>query len=83
MARLRRLEFVPRLIYLQFCNVLHIILWTIRAILTYRVYRLYDEDVQYKLYLWPTNLYTSNWFLCFNGYMSIYGLTAPEISCCT
>ena len=36
----RRLESVHRLRYFRFCNVLHI--WTIRAIPTYRVYRLYD-----------------------------------------
>ena len=36
----RRLESVPRPRYFRFCNVLHI--WTIRAIPTYRVYRLYD-----------------------------------------
>ena len=34
----RRLETVHRLRYFRFCNVLHI--WTIRAIPTYRVYRL-------------------------------------------
>ena len=38
----RSLETVHRLRYFRFCNVLHI--WTIRAIPTYRVYRLYDED---------------------------------------
>ena len=37
----RRLETVHRLRYFRFCNVLHI--WTIRAIPTYRVYRLYDK----------------------------------------
>ena len=37
----RRLETVHRLRYFRFCNVLHI--WTIRAIPTYRVYRLYDD----------------------------------------
>ena len=37
---LRSLESVHRLSYFLFCNVLHI--WTIRAIPTYRVYRLYD-----------------------------------------
>ena len=31
---------MPRLSYFLFCDVLHI--WTIRAIPTYRVYRLYD-----------------------------------------
>ena len=36
----RRLDFIHRLSYFRFCNVLHI--WTIRAIPTYRVYRLYD-----------------------------------------
>ena len=36
----RSLETVHRLRYFRFCNVLHI--WTIRAIPTYRVYRLYD-----------------------------------------
>ena len=34
----RRLETVHRLRYFRFCNVLHI--WTIRAIPTYRVYRM-------------------------------------------
>ena len=38
----RRLESVHRPRYFRFCNVLHI--WTIRAIPTYRVYRLYDTD---------------------------------------
>ena len=37
----RKLESVHRLRYFRFCNVLHI--WTIRAIPTYRVYRLYDK----------------------------------------
>ena len=37
-----RLDFVHRLKYFRFCNVLHI-LWTIRAIPTYRVYRLYSR----------------------------------------
>ena len=37
----RRRETVHRLRYFRFCNVLHI--WTIRAIPTYRVYRLYDN----------------------------------------
>ena len=41
----RRLDFIHRLCYFRFCNVLHI--WTIRAIPTYRVYRLYD-NIQYK-----------------------------------
>ena len=36
----KRLETVHRLRYYRFCIVLHI--WTIRAIPTYRVYRLYD-----------------------------------------
>ena len=40
----RRLDFIHRLSYFRFCNVLHI--WTIRAIPTYRVYRLYDGMVQ-------------------------------------
>ena len=40
MVRSRRLENVPRLRYQRFCNVL--CLWSIRAIPTYRVYRLYD-----------------------------------------
>ena len=39
-SEVRSLETVHRLRYFQFCNVLHI--WTIRAIPTYRVYRLYD-----------------------------------------
>ena len=39
----RSLISVPRPRYFRFCNVLHI--WTIRAIPTYRVYRLYDRDV--------------------------------------
>ena len=38
----RRLESVPRPRYFRFCNVLHI--WTIRAIPTYRVYGLYDNE---------------------------------------
>ena len=38
---IRSLESVHRLRYFRFCNVLHI--WTIRAIPTYRVYRLYDS----------------------------------------
>ena len=51
----RRLETVHRLRYFRFCNVLHI--WTIRAIPTYRVYRLYKgetlvlaHEVTYELY---------------------------------
>ena len=40
---LRSLESVHRLSYFLFCNVLHI--WTIRAIPTYRVYRLYDNNL--------------------------------------
>ena len=36
----RSLGTVHRPRYFRFCNVLHI--WTIRAIPTYRVYRLYD-----------------------------------------
>ena len=43
----RRLESVHRLRYFRFCNVLHI--WTIRAIPTYRVYRLYDILVEQSL----------------------------------
>ena len=39
-GEVRRLEFVPRVIYFLFCNELHV--WTIRAIPTYRDYRLYD-----------------------------------------
>ena len=39
-SEVRSLETVHRLRYFRFCNVLHI--WTIRAIPTYRVYRLYD-----------------------------------------
>ena len=39
----RSLESVHSLRYFRFCNVLHI--WTIRAIPTYRVYRLYDNTV--------------------------------------
>ena len=42
----RSLISVHRLRYFRFCNVLHI--WTIRAIPTYRVYRLYDRV--YRLY---------------------------------
>ena len=42
----RSLISVHRLRYFRFCNVLHI--WTIRAIPTYRVYRLYDRD-RYQL----------------------------------
>ena len=37
----RSLISVHRPRYFRFCNVLHI--WTIRAIPTYRVYRLYDK----------------------------------------
>ena len=37
---LRMLESVPKLSFFQFCNILHI--WIIRAILTYRVYRLFE-----------------------------------------
>ena len=44
----RSLETVHRLRYFRFCNVLHI--WTIRAIPTYRVYRLYDT-LQNRKYL--------------------------------
>ena len=40
MVTVRSLESVHSLRYFRFCNVLHI--WTIRAIPTYRVYRLYD-----------------------------------------
>ena len=36
MVKFRRLEFVPRLRYFLFCNVLH--MWRIQAIATYRVY---------------------------------------------
>ena len=39
----RRLDFIHRLSYFRFCNVLHI--WTIRAIPTYRVYWLYDRHL--------------------------------------
>ena len=39
-SEVRSLETVHRLRYFRFCNVLHI--WTIRAIPTYRVYRLCD-----------------------------------------
>ena len=38
----RSLDSVHRLRYFRICNVLHI--WTIRAIPTYRVYRLYDNS---------------------------------------
>ena len=38
----RSLDSVHRLRYFRICNVLHI--WTIRAIPTYRVYRLYDYE---------------------------------------
>ena len=40
MVKVRSLESVPFSRYLCLCNVLHIC--NIRAILTYRVYRLYD-----------------------------------------
>ena len=40
MVMVRSLESVHSPRYFRFCNVLHI--WTIRAIPTYRVYRLYD-----------------------------------------
>ena len=36
---------VHRLRYFRFCDVLHI--WTIRAIPTYRVYRLYNRRLVY------------------------------------
>ena len=41
----RSLISVHRPRYFRFCNVLHI--WTIRAIPTYRVYRLYDSTCLY------------------------------------
>ena len=47
MVQLRRLKYERRLSYFLFCNVLRI--WTIRAIPTYRVYRLYDS-IQYHEY---------------------------------
>ena len=58
----RRLDFIHIPSYFRFCNVLHI--WTIRAIPTYRVYRLYDiagtsegenlanVDVLYQVLAW-------------------------------
>ena len=53
----RRLESVHRLIYFRFCNVLHI--WTIRAIPTYRVYRLYDIIIMVSVCL-LTTIYTNH-----------------------
>ena len=54
-SKVRSLETVHRPRYFRFCNVLHI--WTIRAIPTYRVYRLYDigispgnHNLSYKIY---------------------------------
>ena len=46
-SEVRSLETVHRLRYFRFCNVLHI--WTIRAIPTYRVYRLYDRVVAHRV----------------------------------
>ena len=53
----RRLDSVHRLRYFRFCNVLHI--WTIRAIPTYRVYRLYDraEAISSLVYCVTSTMY--------------------------
>ena len=47
-SEVRSLETVHRLRYFRFCNVLHI--WTIRAIPTYRVYRLYDITSAHRVH---------------------------------
>ena len=39
---------LPVLRYLGICNVFRIILWSVRAIPTYRVYRLYDMTHVFK-----------------------------------
>ena len=69
----RRRETVHRLRYFRFCNVLHI--WTIRAIPTYRVYRLYDMCI--------VNDYESDQFAHYVMiYERVYGeiYDVPEIS---
>ena len=43
MVKVRRPEMAPFSRYFRFCNVLH--LWSVRAVLTSRVYRLYDTKV--------------------------------------
>ena len=42
---------LPVLRYLGICNVLYNIIWSVRAIPTYKVYRLYDMDCPDHPYL--------------------------------
>ena len=44
--QVRIFTWLPALKYLGFCNVLHI--WSVRAIPTYGVYRLYDNILLFK-----------------------------------
>ena len=68
-----RLETVHRLRYFRFCNVLHI--WTIRAIPTYRVYRLYDIDAWFcsiLTCLLVLGIYTPGFVLFLLAYWYLY-----------
>ena len=79
---------LPILRYLGICNVLHI--WHIRAIPTYRVYRLYDiisygvwfslafMFIQSELFKWHF------WaFVCFNKVVHKFSIKLKNFSCCT
>ena len=60
MVKVRRPETAPFLRYFRFCNVLR--LWSVRAIPTYRVYRLYDKCVthQWQCYYLASNVNQMN-----------------------
>ena len=53
MVKVRRPETAPFSRYFRFCNVLR--LWSVRAIPTYRVYRLYDGRV-HNLNIWHESM---------------------------